>query len=91
MYLIIKTQKTIVRLSLEAHHTCERMKIVIKKWEQVKLVILEDKAVLDFMEAHTTTMLVDPNHKMRESYKSVDQLKKERSKVTPQLEKSWHY
>ena len=37
----------------------------------------------DFMEAHTTNMLVDPNHKMRESYKSVDQLKKERSKVTP--------
>ena len=37
----------------------------------------------DFREAHTTTMLVDPNHKIRQSYKSVEELENERSKVTP--------
>ena len=37
----------------------------------------------DFREAHTTNMLVDPNHKPRKSFKSLKELEKERSKVTP--------
>lgn len=37
----------------------------------------------DFREAHTTNMLVDPNHTPRKSFKSIKELEKERSKVTP--------